>query len=217
MNDTASELKWFSLFDKEDTLRKAPHRDKECQEFRDKLNKRFPLISPFNLQDALWVSCIDSKSCPTISYWQILIVAGSVVASLTGEYLGPEDGESGSYNDADYRWRIWDILWDAILKNPEKLPKEFTDTMLGMFFPNTVIGRERGCPSTETRWDQLHGCRRMASDKSIDYISLPTFQKKDYLVRSMPEPIRVGIGEISKHSEPIRQRVVEHISEKYHW
>lgn len=169
-----------------------------------------------NCERALIAKGINSQACPMHSEWASFVIAGGIIAALTGKYIMPPDPEPLDWENRMERI-IWEFLWEAVEKHPEELDRGFMAAMLSDFLPrqhysppdrpfNRTYFSENwkgfGGPGYPDTWMQpicnVRSERLKSGIEAFDELPEQVQQSIQKVVRHIPTMLDIAIARIGK-------------------
>jgi len=88
------------------------------------------------VEQALVVECIGDRECPMSGDWMYFVVAGSIIAALTGKYIVLPNRTSLGWWDNFERF-IWEVLWKSYhnKENKDNIDQNFMGAVFRLFLP----------------------------------------------------------------------------------
>lgn len=157
-------------------------------------------------ESALIAEGIGLRACPTIGEWAAFVIAGAVIAALTGKYIiAPGGTKEGMAN------RIWVALWRASEKNGEKFDRKFLATMLRSFFP-----RSRYCQSNFAHhWEYFE--YPDALFRSIGNVRQERLRVGLEAIKNLEKPVIASIREVTPHVPRMLEIANKQVRSSYMW
>ncbi|MFA6492721.1 MAG: hypothetical protein WCV58_01095 [Patescibacteria group bacterium] len=177
----------------------------------------------YNCEQSLVCYGISNRQCPTLSEWAAFVMAGSIIASLSGKYIIPVRPEHYDWG-GNLECFVWEVLSESVLENfkTTKLNRSFLLAMLRDLFPSRhYCPPDRSyCESTfAKRWsDCFCGLAYPENmSRSVSCIRSTRFIDARKAFQALSKDVRKSILEVSQYTPTMLDIAVDHVCKTHSW